>query len=136
MTSDDIISIARETLGTPFRHQGRVVGLGLDCAGVALYVAGRLGLETIDVVGYGTTPANGMLEETLDQQPCLVEVNDRQPGDILLMRIFHEPQHLAIFTGGTIIHSYANVGICCEHDLDDRWKSLIIKAYRFIGVEL
>ena len=136
MTADDIISIARETLGTPFRHQGRVVGLGLDCAGVALYVAGRLGLETVDVVGYGPTPANGQLEETLNAQPCLVEVFDKQPGDILLMRIFQEPQHLAILTGNTIIHSYANVGICCEHDLDNRWESRIVKAYRFIGVEL
>lgn len=135
MTPDEIVTIARETLGTPFRHQGRVLGVGLDCAGVALYVANRLGMDTVDLVGYGPTPANGQLEEMLNAQPCLVEATERQPGDILLMRIFQEPQHLAILAGDTVIHSYANVGSCCEHDLDDRWASRIVKIYRFVGVE-
>ena len=30
---DDIVAAAREYLDTPFVHQGRVKGVGIDCAG-------------------------------------------------------------------------------------------------------
>ena len=39
MTSADIIAIARACLGTPFRHQGRIPGVALDCAGLVVAVA-------------------------------------------------------------------------------------------------
>jgi hypothetical protein len=34
MSPLEIVAIARETIGTPYAHQGRVAGLALDCAGV------------------------------------------------------------------------------------------------------
>ncbi len=136
MTSDEVVAAARETLGTPFRHQGRAIGVGLDCAGVAIYVASRLGFEPSDVIGYGETPANGQLERMIEEQGYLEEVDSRQPGDLLLMRILGEPQHVAICAGETMIHSYASVERCCEHDIGERWESRIVKVYRFIGVTL
>lgn len=138
MTAEDLLTAARQCLGTPFRHQGRMVGVGIDCAGVAIHVAQAVGAEYLDVSGYGRIPAGGQLESSLDAQPCLQlleSIADRAPGDLLLMRFVFEPQHLAICTGQTIIHAYEPVGICCEHDLSTMWSSRIVRVYRFLGVE-
>lgn len=138
MTADDILAAARQCLGTPFRHQGRLLGFGLDCAGVAIHVARQIGAGHLDVSGYGRTPANGQLEQSLDAQPCLERVSrvdDRAAGDLLLMRFAGDPQHLAITAGDTIIHAYESVGRCCEHRLSSVWAARIVRVYRFRGVE-
>jgi cell wall-associated NlpC family hydrolase len=135
MTADDIINIARSQIGTPFAHQGRIPGRALDCAGLAAYVAGQLGVEFNEWPGYGRTPHKGLLKSVLDGQPCLSRVSNRMPGDILLMRFAREPQHVAICAGPSIIHSYEAVGQVCEHDLTPEWQKRIVAVYRFNGVE-
>lgn len=137
MTPTDIIEAARECLGTPFRHQGRKPGEAIDCAGVAVHVASRLGFGVMDVDGYGRVPVNGQLEATLEAQEFLhsVEIWEASPGDILLMRFAGEPQHLAILADGTIIHAYEPAGLCCEHNLTNKWSSRVVGAYRFAGLE-
>lgn len=134
MTADEVIDAARALLDVPFKHQGRSRS-GLDCAGLIVHVAATLGLDYADHGGYSRSPSNGLLESALDGQPCLERVARRQPGDVLLMRFTGEPQHLGIFTGETLIHSYANVGKVCEHRVDEAWARRIVRAYRFVGVE-
>lgn len=137
MSPDDIIAAARACIGTPFRHQGRIPGLSLDCAGLMVAIADRLGLDYVDVPDYGRHPAGALLESTLDAQPCLDRVPgiaDHQPGDLLLMSFTGEPQHLAITTGETIIHSYQSVGQVCEHRLSEVWAARIVRVYRFRGL--
>lgn len=135
-TAPDIVAAARSLIGTPFRHQGRVPGLALDCAGLVIAVAAQLGIDHFDVPGYGRRPHQGLLEQTLDTQPALHAVgrSAHQAGDILLMRFAREPQHLAISAGDTIIHSWEAAGKVCEHGLDDVWQSRIVRVYRFVGV--
>lgn len=130
-----IINRARSQIGVRFQHQGRCPGLALDCAGLAAYIAQSIGVEYNEWPGYGRTPHKGLLESVMNDQPCLEIVHDRKPGDILLMRFGHEPQHLAIFTGETIIHCYEAVGIVCEHILDQAWESRIVRIYRFKPIE-
>lgn len=131
---DAIIAAARQCIGTPFRHQGRLPGEGIDCAGVALHIAAQIGVRTFDVPGYGRTPVNGLLEQSMDAQPCLQRqaLADRQAGDLLLMRFASDPQHIAICAGGTIVHAYESAGQCCEHDLSSLWEGRIVRVYRFI----
>jgi cell wall-associated NlpC family hydrolase len=127
----DIIAYARETLGTPYLHQGRVNQLGLDCIGVAIYVANRLGVEYVDLPAYGQSPYKGQLKYMMQQQPCLVEVHDRQPGDLFLMKFVFDPQHVAVFTGDTIIHCSMDTGRVVEHHLDAETSSRIVGCFRF-----
>lgn len=136
MTQDEIVTAARSCLGTPFRHQGRLVGVALDCAGLVVHVARTVGVESTDLVGYGPGPLNGALEAHMNAQECLERVSksDMQSGDILLMRFTKEPQHLAICTGENMVHAYADVGRCVEHRIDNRWNSRIVMIYRFVGV--
>lgn len=133
MTPADIIAAARECLETPFRHQARAVGVGMDCAGVICHVATRLGLPHATPHDYPRNPYQGQLERTLDAQSCLqrVSIDDAQPGDVLLMRFGREPRHLGIWTGETIIHAYEPSEKCCEHRMDDAWWSRVVRVYRF-----
>lgn len=127
-----VIEIARSTMGTPFRHQGRVVGVGIDCAGVLVHILRTLGLPHDDSRGYPRLPYEGLIESILDAQPSLVAYpkSQMQPGDVLLMRFRTEPQHVAICTGETIIHSYSAIGRVVEHRLSPVWRARIVKIYR------
>lgn len=136
MKAADIIEAARSHLGTPYRHQGRAAGAGLDCAGLFVAVCHDLGLQVIDENGYGRTPFRGLLEQCIDRQPFLRRVarNDMQAGDVLLMRFQSDPQHIAFHAGDTMIHAYSNVGRVVEHRIADVWRARVVHVYRFEGV--
>lgn len=136
MTADEIIAAARSMIGTPFHHQGRQPGVGLDCGGLVVAVCRRLGIDCADMDGYGRRPHDGMMEALLDRQACLVRLplQDMGPGDLALMRFATEPQHLAILAHGTVIHAYESVGGVVEHVLDTAWRRRIVRAYRFVEV--
>ncbi len=126
---------ARACIGTPFLHQGRINGRGLDCIGVVIYCAQAVGADHWTSECYGRNPANGLLEAALDAQPCLEVVSGKQPGDILLMRFADEPQHVSVYTASdTIIHGYESVAQVCEHRLSSVWAARIVKIYRFKGI--
>lgn len=135
--NQDVIDAAREVLETPFRHQGRVPGLGLDCAGVLAHCLDRLGLPYDDEQGYPRTPYDGQLERNLDAQPSLrqIPVSDVVGGDVLLMRMKSAPQHIAIHAGliqglTYIIHGSEEHGKVAEHRLDGLWRARVVRAYR------
>jgi cell wall-associated NlpC family hydrolase len=134
MTPEDIIIAARSALGTPFKHQGRIVGVGLDCAGLLAYVCSKLNQPVIEQTGYARRPSNGLLEIALDIQPILFRVLDiPQPGDFVLMKFETDkaPSHLGIVVGKTLIHSWAVARKVCEHDFDYEWKNRVVRTYRF-----
>lgn len=135
MTPDEVISAARACVGTPFRHQGRIPGVALDCAGLVVAVAEMLGIPHADQTGYGRLPSNGQLEAALDEQTCLNRaLGDPLPGDVLLMTFTKHPQHLGIFTGENLIHSWQIAGKVAEHRMDAAWLRRVVRIYRFVGV--
>lgn len=136
------IKVAMACIKTPFKHQGRIAGLALDCAGLFVHVCRELDLPYQDAKGYPRSPYDGQLEKQLESQPCLerIAVSDIKEGDILCMRITRAPQHIA-FHAGTIeglpyiIHASEMHGGVVHHRLDKGWSSKIMRAYRFVGVE-
>lgn len=132
--ADAIVAAARAALGTPFRHQGRLPGTALDCAGLALTSAQAAGIAVLDQAGYPRRAGGAMLEAALDGQPALERVTDApQAGDILLMRFEGDPQHLAVCAGSTVIHAWATLRRVVEHDLTDEWRRRIVRVYRVRG---
>lgn len=133
--TDGLISGARALLGVPFLHQGRSAVDGVDCAGLLVLAAQTMGVPVLDSVGYGPFPHDGELEGYLAEQPRLARrdwPDDRQPGDLLLLRMFQVPQHLALQTSeDTMIHSWEGVGHVCEHRIDEKWAARIVAAYQF-----
>lgn len=134
MTADEIIARARACVGTPFRHQGRIPGHGMDCAGLAVHVASAWH-HVAEPRAYGRLPHNAMLQHWIGEQSFLTSTSQPQPGDVLLMRFGREPQHLAICAGETIIHSYEKAGAVVEHNLDATWRRRIVAVYRFEDVQ-
>jgi len=127
---EKIISKAREYIGTPFHHQARVKGVGIDCAGLLICVARELGLQHYDVQGYSKVPSGSAFERHLAAN--LDEISAIEPGCILLMAFDSDPQHVAICTSETsIVHAYFEVRKCVEHDLDAAWRSRIRRIYRY-----
>lgn len=130
-----IVAAAKAAIGTPFRHQGRTLGRGLDCAGLAIHCAQQAGIATYDENDYPRQPGGGRLEAAFDQQPALVRipVSEMAPGDVLLMTFEGQPQHVAIVgDNGMIIHAYEPIGRVVEHGLNKFWRARIVRAYRFI----
>jgi len=132
-----MIDAAAEVLQTPFRHQGRVAGLGLDCAGVLAHCLDALGLPYDDEQGYPRSPYDGQLERNLAAQPSLRQIltSDAEGGDVLLMRMRSAPQHIAIHAGlvrgqAYIIHGSEEHGKVAHHRLDDLWRARVVRAYR------
>ena len=117
-----IVELARECLDTPYVHQGRHNGVGLDCAG--------LNLPYNDMKGYPRTPYQGMLKKALDKEPSLEKIYTYEEGCILLLRITKDPQHLAIYTGDTIIHSYLTAEKVTEHNFSDSWRRKVVAIYK------
>lgn len=139
MTPDDIISAALECMHTPFLHQGRQPGVGIDCAGLLVHCFKRLGLPYSDERGYPRTPFDGQLQKILDSQPSLerIAVADAGAGDWLIMRISRDPQHIVLHAGfergqAYVIHSTSESGRVVRHRIDDFNRARIVSAYRMV----
>lgn len=133
-SSQQLVGAARRYVGTPFRHQGRSTA-GLDCVGLLVRVAWDCGLTVRDRDGYGREPHRGLLRAGLQEN--LIPVTDMQPGDVLEMRIVSDPQHVALYTGTTLIHALwqRGGGAVREHSFDQRWRDRVVRVYRFPGVD-
>lgn len=131
-----IVAAARAALDTPFKHQGRRVGVALDCAGLGIHCVTAAGLPVYDETDYPRTPGGGRMEAAFDRQPALVRVpvSTIAHGDIVLMRMDGEPQHVAIIADGAhglnITHAFEKTGRVVEHILTPAWRRLIVRAYR------
>lgn len=135
----DVVVAARACIGTPFRHQGRMPGLGLDCAGLGIVAAKAAGIEIKDFSGYPRLPFDGMLKKMFDEQRCLREiaVSEMCMGDVIIMRNSCEPEHIAIASEkGYIIHSSWSIGKVIEQRVDDLLLNKIVHVYRFVLIEV
>ena len=129
---------ARTWLGTPFRHQGRAKGAGVDCAGLVVGVAKALGLSEFDTTAYGRLPNGHQMRRLCDEHLRSIQLDALLPGDVLLMAWRRYPQHLAIVAdhpqGLGIVHAHESAGQVVEHRLDEVWRARIRAAYAFPGV--
>jgi len=134
----EVVAAARGCIGTPFHHQGRLPGVGLDCAGVGIVAAKSVGIEIKDFAGYPRTPFDGMLRRMFDEQVALGLMNEISPaskeaGDVLLMRMSTDPQHVGVYVGnGYMVHAYHAIGKVAEQRIDEFWRGKIVAAYRFV----
>lgn len=132
ITAAAITACARRQLGVPFKHQGRLPGMALDCVGLVVVVFGQLGVEITDQSGYSRSPHAGLLESHALAQAAFVSVpvNRYREGDVLLFRFFKATQHAALVTDHGILHCCASPGRVVEHVLDEAWRKRITHAFR------
>ncbi|HVY88248.1 MAG TPA: NlpC/P60 family protein [Hyphomonadaceae bacterium] len=141
LSREEIVAEARGWLGTPYRHQASVRGVGADCLGLVRGVwRGVLGAEPEKPPSYTPNWAD-MGEDTLFEaaRRRLVEVaiGAAKPGDVLLFRmgLGAPAKHAAIITApGKTIHAYWGRAVV-ETQLVPWWSRRIAGAFQFPGVE-
>lgn len=134
-TRQDIIDAARGWRDTPYRHQGRLKGIAVDCVGLVLGVCKELELECADVSGYSSRPDGTPLPE-LQRQTLEVAPGQQRPGDLAVFHWEQAALHVGILTGpDVVIHAFALARKVTEHRLDAKWLHHVTCYRAFKGVE-
>ena len=155
-TRAEVIAKAREYLGSPYRHQGRVKHKAIDCLGLIACVAEELGIS--DASGQPILrsqhldyPPTGDSLRLLAEfcVPRLVERKDIQLGSIVALKLAKEPIHLAICaslgTSLSMIHvcsarpriasrQLPNAGSVAEHVMDHTWRQRVCRIFDVPGI--
>jgi len=126
-----VVEAARRYLGTPFHHQGRLGGVGLDCIGLLVAVAQDVGVPLADRIDYSRYPDGQTLiaecEKNLNREEEIL------PGriGIFYFKENYYPQHVGIFTPYGMIHTYTRVRKVVEHVFDSYWEQRLHSVYSF-----
>ncbi|WGI20829.1 NlpC/P60 family protein [Amylibacter sp. IMCC11727] len=137
-----IVRVARDWIGTPYRHQRSTKGQGADCLGLLRGVWREvLGAEPEAAPSYTADWSEQSGEERLWQAAARhlrpVEVQPDRAGDVVLFRMRGTAvaKHLAILGDGrdgfpTLIHSYSGTGVV-ETPLTPAWARRIVAQFEF-----
>jgi cell wall-associated NlpC family hydrolase len=139
-TRQDVIDRAREMLGTPFHHQGRVPGIGVDCAGLLKVTFSKLGRRVVDRTDYERNPDGETLMSTLLANDLVrISQKDEKPADVVVFWINRHtkaPQHVAFKTDRGLLHCVCeepktkHPGKVVETSFDDRWRRRVVATLR------
>lgn len=139
-TRSQILHEARTWLGTPFHHQARTKGVGVDCAGLVIGVGQALGFSIEDHPrrNYSRFPVVGRsLINYVEKNGIQVPIDQAAVGTVLVFWIHKRtrPQHMAIVAPhGKIIHAWYEAGEVVETHLGPYWDERTHAAYDYEGV--
>ncbi|MGE0750257.1 MAG: NlpC/P60 family protein [Variibacter sp.] len=141
LTRTAIVAEARSWIGTPYRHQASLKGVGCDCLGLVRGVFRALyGEEPERVPPYAPDWAEAASDEPLAQAAArhLAVIDPRRldVGDVLLFRwrAGLAAKHAAIVaTPGTMIHAHDGAAVA-EVAISPWWRRRLAFAFRFRGV--
>jgi len=134
--TEQFVAYARELIGTPFHHQGRVPQVGIDCAGTVVIPANRAGFKIEDQSNYAHIP-DGYFLEAVKKHCNLVEFKDLQLGDLVMFKFEKEAQHIGIVSSIEplmMIHAWAQLNRknskVTENSIDTYWLTKLSGCYR------
>lgn len=128
--------------GTPFMHQARVRGRGVDCIGVPIGVARYFGYDQsvgfTDYKSYKRSPNAREMETLLRMYLDPIAKNEALVGDLLHLYFLQRPQHVGfLLPNNMILHAKEEAdgsGKVVIHSIDEFWWSRVVHAYRFRGL--
>ena len=134
-----IVTLAEGWIGTPYRHQASLKGVGCDCLGLVRGVWRELyGQEPELPPAYQPDWAERSGEDRLSDAACrhfgsALPVSEMRPGDLLLFR--WRPglpaKHAGIFIGEErFIHAYEQAAVISSA-LVSSWRRRIAGVFRF-----
>jgi NlpC/P60 family putative phage cell wall peptidase len=141
LTRAAIIAEARSWIGTPYRHQASLKGVGCDCLGLVRGVwRSLLGAEPRQAPPYSRDWAEAAGEETL-AQAARAHLSEIAPsefalGDVLLFRYRerYPAKHAAIVTApDTMVHAHDGAAVA-EVAIAPWWRRRLAYAFRFPNV--
>lgn len=138
--------IGREWLGTPYRHQAKLKGVGVDCVGLCI----GIGLESHFLppmtpeewqpfARYSRTPNPDKMTEALNlfMRPV---VDTPRAGDWAFIEWRTGqgralPMHMAMLCDGpngpTILHAFETRGAVVEHGFESGWPEQVVSWWRY-----
>lgn len=118
----DIVAIARSWIGTPYRHRGRIKGVGCDCAMLAAEVYAEAGLIPPQVIE--DYPPDWHLHRDAERYmghvlryAAPIEARDAGAGDLVLFQFGRAFAHGGLLTEAGwphIIHAWQPAGVVLE----------------------
>ena len=137
----DIVAEARDWIGTPYRHQASLKGVGCDCLGLVRGVwRGVVGPEPERPPPYAPDWAEARGRETLAQAAgrhlIPIECDAFGPGDVLLFRwrAGMPAKHAAIVTtDNKMVHAHDGAAVA-EVALAPWWRRRLAYAFQFPAV--
>lgn len=84
---DQVASLARRMIGTPYRFGGRTPA-GFDCSGLVFYVYGRAGV---------TVPRTATEQRRASRA---LDRDEAEPGDLVFFKTKERAPHVGIYLGG------------------------------------
>jgi NlpC/P60 family putative phage cell wall peptidase len=139
-TRADLIAEARSWIGTPWRHQAAIKGVGADCVGFVRGAAepfvGKVPLATDYTTTWQLYRAEPRMYREFAARCEEVALDQFKPGDILLFGFGKGPAHHCGYAApeGHIIHCYREAGSVVEQDLTDWWRRKLRHAFRVPGI--
>lgn len=129
----------RECIGTPWRHQGRKVCVGLDCIGLGALWLRINGVTKRIREDYERDPDGSLWAEMCRLLGSPIAkgrhcVDKSLPGDLVVIEYtFGAHRHVGVIAdayGRSLIHADSNAGMVVEHPLDARWARRIVGVWR------
>jgi NlpC/P60 family putative phage cell wall peptidase len=137
-----IVAQSRRWIGTPYRHQGSLIGVGCDCLGLLRGVwRDLIGPEPEPITPYAPEWAEVARVERLAalgrRYFTPLDIGRFEAGDVLLFRWRPDlpAKHCAIATSReTMIHAHDGARVA-EVAIVPAWRRRIAFAFAFPGVE-
>lgn len=137
----DIVAEARAWIGTPYRHQASLKGVGCDCLGLVRGIwRAVLGAEPEQAPPYAPDWAEATASEALADAAArhLIALGtaDIAPGDIVLFRwrASMPAKHAAIVTAPALmVHAHDGAAVA-EVAFAPWWRRRLAYAFRFPGL--
>lgn len=132
-----IIKEALEWLGTPYKHESRLKGVGCDCIGLVIGVWEKVFGESIpiDIPKYSPDWNDHKMDDPMVKQAARVmkrvPVNALKPSNVIVFRM--NPNMAAKHCGILIsdkqfIHSYSRSSVRLEN-MTQSWKRKIVAGF-------
>lgn len=142
----EIIKSALSFINTPYQHQGRLKGVGIDCAGLIIEVIKEVGMDSsFDIKGYDRIPDGQTLSKICNTYGKIKDIKNNyynlEDGDVILFNFLVNPQHLGFYYKlnnlDYFIHAYGEPSInkVIIQRLDSKWKNRINGVFKINGVE-
>ncbi len=145
LTREAVVQAAQSCKGTPYRHQGRLKGVGLDCVGLVLTAFTEAGWRPRDVevtrnISYALMANEDTMKRLLENETRPVALSGVQPADVLLFQFGEHrwPNHLGLVSQVIedeiyFIHAFNSPDSLrvCEGRLADKFVNVFVGAYSF-----
>ncbi len=132
---NDIVARAKDYLDTPWKHQARLIGHGVDCAGLFLCVAQDLGISDFETNRYSRKPNRQEFRQAMLEMGC-TPIAVAEQGDLLRLAAPKWPVHVGIYEVDSagiewVIHSYLPARMVVREHLNTQRKLDVREIMRF-----